>query len=61
LLLVLLIIVVSKRIFNVLEDFLLKLVSLLQLLDPLAFFLLEARDLLLDLNAFFIFFVNLSN
>jgi hypothetical protein len=36
-------------------------VGVLQLLDPLGLLSFKGFDLLLDLNAFFIFFVNLSN
>ena len=38
----------------------LQLVRVLQLFDPVGFFGFKAGDLLLDLKAFFIFFVNLS-
>jgi hypothetical protein len=54
-------VVVVERVVQIGKRLLLELVRLLQLLDPVGFFGLQQCDLLFDLNAFFIFFVNLPD
>lgn len=53
-------VIASERVVQVFEGSLLELVGILELSNPFSFLLLKPRDLLLNLNPFFIFFVNLS-